>query len=178
MGAARFAIVVPVFMLTSCTLFELALHIVHPIEISLSTGSIAASPNPADHGAVFNLKISNSGAEEHDFALLKTEYPADGLPLWKGEPRFWTYDGEPMILVLYSNTPYIAKVAIPGNEQEAIDWMREAGSIRVNPGETVEKEYTHEALTSGHSPYSEHLIMLCCLRGHYEAGEFADLIIK
>jgi uncharacterized cupredoxin-like copper-binding protein len=144
------------------------------VNVTLTEGKMTLDKEtvPPCNRAVFHVK--NTGKEQHHFVVAVTGFPPDKMPVKNGRVRYFTYVDEPHRLTFRDGGGWSEQSA-RGHEPQWGPHRKEPG-VKIAPGEEVEFKETH--MYDPRFKPGTSFVLFCNEPGHYEQGEYAQIVVK
>lgn len=149
-------------------------QITETVEVTLTDEKMTLDKKtvPPCNRIVFHLK--NTGTKQHHFVVAVTDFPPDKMPIKEGRVRYYTYYDEPHKLRFRDRGGWSRRCARGHDPSWGPDW-KEPG-VTIAPGEEV--KFTETFMYNAHFKPGTSFVLFCNEPGHYEQGEYAQVIIK
>lgn len=150
------------------------IQITEKVKVTLTEGKMTLDTKTVTpcNRVVFHVK--NAGKEHHHFVVAVTEFAPDKMPVKDGRVRYYTYFDEPHRLSFRDGGGWSEQSA-RGHEPHWGSHRKEPG-VKLAPGKEVEFKETH--MYDPRFKPGTSFVLFCNEPGHYERGEFAQVVVK
>ena len=144
------------------------------VKVTLTDGKMTLDTKavPSCNRVVFHVK--NTGKKQHHFVVAVTTFPPDKMPVKDGRVRYYTYYDETHELSFRDRIGW-SRGCARGHEPQWGPHWQEPG-VKIAAGKEVEFRETYMYDTRFKPGTS--FVLFCNEPGHYEQGEYAQIVVK
>jgi uncharacterized cupredoxin-like copper-binding protein len=127
---------------------------------------------PVCNRVVFHVK--NTGKEPHHFVVAVTDFPPDKMPVQNGRVRYYTITGDQHDLDFRDGGGW--------SQRSSREYETYRGSTNKDPGVKIapgkEVEFRETYMYDPRFKPGTSFVLFCNEQGHYERGEYAQVVVK
>ena len=144
------------------------------VDVTLTEGKMTLDTKtiPVCNRVVF--KVKNTGEEPHHFVVAVTGFPPDKMPVQNGRVRYYSISGDSHRIEFRDRGGW--------SQQSSREQETYMGSNRLEPGVKIaageEVEFKETYIYDPRFKSGTSFVLFCNEHGHYERGEFAQVVVK